>query len=74
MNDERKEGIGGEGNKRHSAFFLCLSHYLLRPQTLRFVSLSSSSDPLSCQASENFMSRGHTRDAAGMGTYGKVIL
>jgi len=38
-------------------------------QTLWFVSLSSSSDPLSCQASENLMSRGHTRDAARMGTY-----
>ena len=42
---------------------------LIPSQTLRFVSLSSSSDPLSCQASENFMSRRNTRDAAGMGTY-----
>lgn len=41
----------------------------IRFQALWFISLPASSDSLASQASENFMSRGRTRDAVRMGVY-----
>lgn len=41
----------------------------IRFQALWFISLPASSDSLTSQASENFMSRGRTRDAVRMGVY-----
>lgn len=73
-----RKGEKGKSADQRSVFFVCRFSYvtvcLIPSQTLWFVSLSSSSDPLSSQASENFMSRGNTRDVAGLGTYKEIAL